>query len=61
MRLNAVRPYSALSDRTPNEMRQAHEATATGDTQVSRLRLAIQRQIGSRRHEEAATLNLVPV
>jgi putative transposase len=35
---NAVRPHSALDDRTPNEMRQAHEAREAGDTQVSRLR-----------------------
>lgn len=38
-----VRPHSALDDRTPNEMRRAHEA---GDTQVSPLRLTDDRQPG---------------
>ena len=58
---NAVRPHSALGDRTPNEMRQAHEAAKAGDTQVSPLRLTDDRQTGSRHDDEAARLNLVPV
>ena len=58
---NAVRPHSALGDRTPNEMRQAHEAAKAGDTQVSPLRLTDDRQTGSRHDDEATRLNLVPV
>ena len=58
---NAVRPHSALGDRTPDEMRQAHEATEAGDTRVSRLRFTTDRQTGSRHHDEAARLNNVPV
>ena len=58
---NAVRPHSALGDRTPNEMRQAHEATEAGDTQVSPLRLTIDRQTGSQPDEEAPRLNVAPV
>ena len=42
-------------------MRQAHEATEVGDTQVSPLRLTDDRQTGSRHDDETARLNLVPV
>ena len=58
---NAVRPHSALSDRTPDEMRQAHDAGEAGDTQVSPLRLTANRETGLRHDDEAARLNLVPV
>ena len=58
---NAVRPHSALGDRTPNEMRQAYEATEAGDTQVSPLRLTIDRQTGSQPDEEAPRLNVALV
>ena len=58
---NAVPPHSALDDRTPDEMRRAHEATDTGETQVSPVRLTNDRQTGSRHHEEVTRLNLVPV
>ena len=58
---NAVRPHSALGDRTPNEMRQAHEAAKAGDTQVTPLRFTDDRQTGSRHDDEATRLNLVPV
>ena len=56
-----VRPHSALGDRTPNEMRQAYEATEAGDTQVSPLRLTIDRQTGSQPDEEAPRLNVALV
>ena len=58
---NAVRPHSALGDRTPNEMRQAHEAAEAGDTQVSPARLTIDRQTGSRYDEEVLRLNVALV
>ncbi len=58
---NAVRPHSALDDRTPEEMRRAHEATGAGETQVSPVRLTDDRKTGSCHHEEAPRLNLVPV
>ena len=58
---NAVRPHSGLGDRTPDETRQAHEATETGDTRVSPLRLTADRQTGSAHDDEAARLNFVPV
>ena len=58
---NAVRPHSALGDRTPNEMRQAHEAAEAGDTQVSPLRLTDNRQTGSHHDEETLRLNVALV
>ena len=58
---NAVRPHSALGDRTPNEVRQAHEAIGTGDTQMSPLRLADDRQTGPRHHDDAVSLSIAPV
>ena len=58
---NAVRPHSALGDRTPNEMRQAYEATGAGDTQVGPVRLTIDRQTGSRHDEQALRFNVALV
>ena len=55
---NIVGLYSALGDRTPHEIQQAHEARKVGDTQVSRLRLTNDRQTGSPHDEEALRLNL---
>jgi hypothetical protein len=58
---NAMRPHSALGDRTPDEMRQAHEGTDVGAAQVSRLRLIDDRQTGSRHDAEVARLNVALV
>ena len=58
---NAVRPHSALGDRTPDEMRQAYEAGKAGVTEVSPMKLTANRQTGSRHDDEAARLNLVSV
>ena len=58
---NAARPHGALGDRTPIEMRRAHEAANVGDTQVSHQRLTVDRQPGLRHDDEAARLNVVPV
>ncbi len=58
---NAVRPHSALDDRTPDEIRLAHETADAGGTQVSSLRLTEDRQTGSAHHVEAVRLNVALV
>ena len=55
---NAVRPHSALGDRTPDEVRQPHDVIGTEDTQASPLRLADDRQTGLRHHDDAVNLSV---